>query len=55
MGSFARRVRLSDTVDADNIEAGFDAGVLTVRIPVQEQAKARKVEVRTDAKAEIAA
>ena len=55
MGSFARRVYLADTADADNIEAGFDAGVLTVRIPVQEQAKARKVEVRTDAKAEIAA
>jgi HSP20 family protein len=55
MGSFARRVYLADTADADNIEAGFDAGVLTVRIPVTEQAKPRKVEVRTDAKAEIAA
>jgi HSP20 family protein len=55
MGSFARRVYLADTADTENIEAGFDAGVLTVRIPVQEQAKARKVEVRTEAKAEIAA
>jgi HSP20 family protein len=55
MGSFARRVYLADTADADNIEAGFDAGVLTVRIPVQEKARPRKVEVRTDAKAEIAA
>ena len=55
MGSFARRVYLADTADTENIEAGFDAGVLTVRIPVQEKAKARKVEVRTDAKAEIAA
>ena len=55
MGSFARRVYLADTADTENIEAGFDAGVLTVRIPVQEKAKARRVEVRTDAKAEIAA
>jgi HSP20 family protein len=55
MGSFARRVYLSDTADADNIEAGFDAGVLTVRIPVQEKAQPRKVEISTGAKAEIAA
>lgn len=51
MGSFTRRVYLADTADADNIEASFDAGVLTVRVPVHERAKARKVEVRTDAKA----
>ena len=51
MGSFTRRVYLADTADAEKIEASFDGGVLTVRVPVQEQAKARKVEVRTDAKA----
>ncbi len=51
MGSFTRRVFLADTADADNIEASFEAGVLTVRVPVHEQAKPRKVEVRTDAKA----
>jgi HSP20 family protein len=50
-GSFTRKVYLSDAVDADHIEAGFDTGVLTVRVPVPEQAKARKIEVRTDAKA----
>jgi HSP20 family protein len=55
MGSFTRQVRLSDSADADGIEAGFDAGVLTVRVPVQEKAQPRKVEVRTSAKAEIAA
>jgi len=55
MGSFTRQVRLSDSADADGIEAGFDAGVLTVRVPVQEKAQPRKVEVRTRAKAEIAA
>lgn len=55
MGSFSRRIRLSDTADSDSIEAGFDAGVLTVRIPVQEKALPRKVEVRTGATAEITA
>ena len=50
-GSFTRKVHLADAVDADHIEAGFDTGVLTVRVPVPEQAKPRKIEVRTDAKA----
>ena len=51
MGSFTRRIRLADTVDADRIEAAFDAGVLTVTVPVAEAAKPRKIEVRSDAKA----
>jgi HSP20 family protein len=51
MGAYTRRVRLSDAVDADKIEAGYSDGVLTVHVPVAEQAKPRKVEVRADAKA----
>jgi HSP20 family protein len=51
MGSYTRRVRLSDAADADKIEAGYSDGVLTVHVPVAEQAKPRKVEVRADAKA----
>jgi HSP20 family protein len=51
MGSCTRRVRLSDAVDADNIEASYTDGVLTVHVPVVEQAKPRKIEVRADAKA----
>jgi len=50
MGSYSRRVRLSDAVDAEKIEAGYSDGVLTVRVPVAEQAKPRKIEV-ADAKA----
>jgi len=50
MGSYTRRVRLSDAVDADKIEAGYSDGVLTVHVPVAEQAKPRKIEV-ADAKA----
>jgi len=55
MGSFTRRVRLSDTIDADKIEAGYADGVLTVRVPLTERALPRKVEVATAAKAEIGA
>ena len=55
MGSFSRRIQLADTVDADRIEAAFDAGVLTVTVPVAETAKPRKVEITSGAKAEIAA
>jgi HSP20 family protein len=51
MGSYVRRVRLSDTVDAEKIEAGYTDGVLTVHVPVMETAKPRKIEVRSDAKA----
>jgi HSP20 family protein len=55
MGSFTRRLRLADTVDADAIGATFDAGVLTVVVPVAETAKPRKIEIAQAAKAEIPA
>jgi len=51
MGSYVRRLRLSDAVDAEKIEAGYTDGVLTVHVPVAETAKPRKIEVRSDAKA----
>jgi HSP20 family protein len=51
MGSYVRRVRLSDAVDAEKIEADYTDGVLTVHVPVAETAKPRKIEVRSDAKA----
>jgi HSP20 family protein len=51
MGSYTRQVRLSDAVDADNIEASYADGVLTVHVPVAEQAKPRKIEVSADTKA----
>jgi HSP20 family protein len=44
-GSFTRRVRLSDNLDADAIEASNHDGVLEIRIPVREEAKPRKIEV----------
>ena len=46
MGTFTRRLRLPENLNADAVEAGYDNGVLEVRIPVLEQAKPRKIEVR---------
>jgi HSP20 family protein len=47
MGSYTRRVYLSEHLDASGIDAAYDDGVLAVRIPVLEQAKPRKVEIQT--------
>jgi len=44
-GSFTRRVRLSDNLDAEAIEASHSGGVLEIRIPVREEAKPRKIAV----------
>jgi HSP20 family protein len=44
-GSFSRQLFLGEGLDAEAIEASYDAGVLTVRVPVAEQAKPRKVQV----------
>ena len=46
MGTFTRRLRLPETLNADAVEASYANGVLEVRIPVTEQAKPRKIEVR---------
>ena len=45
LGVFSRQLFLGDTLDADKIEAGYDAGVLTLKIPIAEQAKPRKIEI----------
>ena len=46
MGTFTRRMYLSKNLNADAVEAAYNNGVLEVRIPVLEQAKPRKIEVR---------
>ena len=45
-GSVTRQVMLGDALDADRLDASYDAGVLSITIPVAEQAKARKVEIQ---------
>ena len=44
-GVFSRQLILGDNLDTDNISAGYDAGVLTLRIPVAERAKPRKIQI----------
>ena len=44
-GSFSRQLFLGDTLDVDGLTAGYDAGVLTIRIPMAEQAKPRKISI----------
>jgi HSP20 family protein len=44
-GVFSRQLVLGDNLDTEHIEATYDTGVLTLRIPVAEQAKPRKIEV----------
>ncbi|MBY8882628.1 Hsp20/alpha crystallin family protein [Actinacidiphila acidipaludis] len=45
LGVFSRQVVLSDTLDPEGISADYDAGVLTLRIPVAEKAKPRKIAI----------
>jgi len=45
--TISRRVLLGDVLDVDNVVADYAAGVLTLRIPLHQQAKARKVTVHT--------
>lgn len=44
-GSFSRQLFLGEGLDAEHIAAAYDNGVLTVTVPVAEQAKPRKVEI----------
>lgn len=44
-GTFARQLTLGYGVALDKIEAGYADGVLTLRIPVAEEAKPRKISV----------
>ena len=44
-GSFSRQLFLGDSLDADRVDAQYEHGVLTLTIPVAEQAKPRKIEV----------
>ena len=55
IGTLRRRVYLGDAYDADSVEAAYENGVLTVRVPLAEKAKARKVEIGNDTKKMIAA
>lgn len=50
-GTFTRQFYLGEGLDTEKIEAGYDHGVLTIAIPVAEQARARKIMVGASDKA----
>jgi HSP20 family protein len=45
LGVFSRQLFLGDTLDTDHIDASYESGVLTLRIPIAERAKPRKIAI----------
>jgi HSP20 family protein len=45
-GSFERRFRLGDAIDAEGIEARYDAGVLTLTLPKRAERKPRQIAIK---------
>jgi HSP20 family protein len=48
-GRFSRRLFVSDNLDTDHMTADYEDGVLTIRIPMREAARPRRIEVTTHA------
>jgi HSP20 family protein len=48
-GRFERSFTLGRAVDPEAIEASYDAGVLTVRLPKPEEARPRRIQVKAGA------
>ena len=47
-GVFSRQLILGDNLDTEHIAASYDTGVLTLQIPVAEQAKPRKISITSN-------
>lgn len=45
-GSFSRSISLPSTVNADKIDASYEAGVLTLHLPKVEEAKPHRIQVK---------
>ncbi|HUG33082.1 MAG TPA: Hsp20/alpha crystallin family protein [Acidimicrobiia bacterium] len=52
-GHHRREVRLGEHLDASAVDANFDNGVLTVTVPMREEAKPHKVAINSGANGEI--
>jgi HSP20 family protein len=46
-GQFARSFKLPKPVDPDKVQAHYDKGVLSVRLPLSEQGKPRRIPLKT--------
>lgn len=44
-GVFSRQLILGDNLDTEHVQASYGAGVLTLRIPIAEKAKPRKISI----------
>jgi len=47
-GIFSRSISLPNRVKADAIEAGYDAGVLTLKLPKVEEVKPKRLAIKVD-------
>jgi HSP20 family protein len=47
-GEYARQLFLGEGLDVDKTEASYHDGVLTLRIPIAERAKPRRIEINTE-------
>jgi HSP20 family protein len=45
-GTFSRQLFLGETLDTDHISADYTGGVLTLRLPIAEKAKPRRVPIK---------
>jgi HSP20 family protein len=45
-GRFSRTIPLPFPVDADAVEAGYDAGILRITLPRSERSKPRQIEIK---------
>ena len=52
-GRHSREVRLGNRLDPGAVKASYDQGVLTVTIPIKEEAKPRKISITGDSPAAI--
>jgi HSP20 family protein len=53
-GAFTRELILGDALDTDKIQANYEDGVLTLHVPVAEEAKPRKIAIQAgESKKEI--
>jgi HSP20 family protein len=54
VGARSRSFRLGDGLDVDELTTAYEAGVLTVTIPVRAADQPRRIEIDTDRPAELA-
>jgi HSP20 family protein len=53
-GTFSRQLFLGETLDTDRIAADYADGVLTIRLPIAEKAKPRRVEINVEDRSRVA-